>query len=350
MPGQRSAAGLSLVELLLAMALGLVVALGLLRQYSGGQAAATQLRTRSDVQDAGAYALGFLRRSALAAGYYGCNGRGARLQSTLRGAWRDLFEFDLSQPVQGFDYQGDGASVDLTAWSPSLAELPRQGPGGTLNAMTAGTGIRIDRLSPGADLLVLRRLRTPVLPLAARVGPDDEPLVPDAEGGDLEAGDVALIGDCRQATLFRITGIVPAGQRLVLLREPGVGPYGNLAAASLSEAGRSYGGDVGPQGAVVGGVLTEIYFIAAGTGPGILSLWRRSGSAVPVELVEGVTDLQVLLGVDLSPDDGLAGVNRYIRFSELRPEHRIRSLALTVRARRDAVQRRFDQVVALRNV
>ena len=349
MLGRRWAAGLSLVELLLAMALGSVVALALVQQYSGGQAAAMQLRARSDVQDAGAYASGFLRRSALAAGYTGCNGRGLRLQSAVRGAWRDLFEFDLSQPVQGFDYQGDGASVDLTAWSPSLAVLPRQGPSGTRNAMRNGTGIRIDRLSPNADLVVFRRLRTPAHPLAASAGPDEDPLVLNVEGGDLEAGDLALIADCRQATLFRITGIVPTGRRLLLLREPGAGPYGNLTGSVLSAAGRPYGGQAGPQGAVVGRVLTEIYFIAVGAGPGILSLWRRSGTDAPVELVEGVTDLQVLLGVDLSPNDGLDGVNRYLRFSELRPEHRIRSLALTVTARRDDVQRRFEQVVALRN-
>lgn len=344
----RPAQGLSLVELLLAMALGLVVALGLVQQYAGGQAAAAQLRDRADVQNSGAYALGFLRRSAMAAGYWGCNSRGVRPDNGLNGRWADLFEFDVTRPVQGFDYQGDGESVDLSAWSPSLAELPRQTSGGVLNALAAGSGIPVDRLAPGADLLVFRRLESPTLALAARVSPGDDPVVQEVDGAELDAGDVALIGDCRQAALFRITGVVANGPRLRLLRAPGSGLYDN--AGGLSSAGAPYGGEVGPQGAMVGRVTTEIYFIAAGAAPGVESLWRRSGVAAPVELVEGIADLQVLLGVDLDAEDGLEGVNRYLPFHELQESHSIRSIALRVTARRGQETREFAQVVALRNL
>ena len=344
----RPVQGLSLVELLLAMALGLVVALGLVQQYSGGQAAAAQLRDRAAVQDSSAYALGFLRRSAMAAGYWGCNSRGVRPDNGLNGRWADLFEFDVTRPVQSFDYQGDGESVELSAWSPALAELPRQASGGVLNALAAGTGIRVDRLAPGADLVVFRRLELPTFPLAARVAPGDELLVLEIDGAELAAGDVALISDCRQAALFRITGVVANGPRLRLLRASGSGPYDN--AGGLSSAGATFGGEAEPQGALVGRVTTEIYFIAAGAAPGVDSLWRRSGAAAPVELVEGVADLQVLLGVDVDAEDGLEGVNRYLPFHELQESHAIRSIALTVRARRGQETREFAQVVALRNL
>lgn len=344
----RRTRGLSLVELLLAMALGLVVALGLVQQYSGGQAAAARLRDRADVQDSGAYALGFLRRSAMAAGYWGCNGRSVRPENGLNGRWAELFEFDVTRSVQAFDYRGDGESVDPNAWSPSLLELPRQTSGGALNALAPGAGIRVDRLAPGADLVVFRRLQAPTLPLAARVSPGDDPVVVEVDGAELEAGDVALISDCRQAALFRITGVVANGPRLRLLRASGAGPYDNANDAAL--AGAPYGGEAGPQGALVGRVMTEIYFIAAGAAPGVSSLWRRSGAAAPVELVEGITDLQVLLGVDVDLEDGLAAVNRYLPFNELQESHGIRSIALTVRARRGRQTREFAQVVALRNL
>lgn len=340
--------GLSLVELLLAMALGLVVALGLVQQYSGGQAAAAQLRDRAAVQDSGAYALGFLRRSAMAAGYWGCNSRSVRPDNGLNGRWADLFEFDVTRPVQSFDYRGDGESVELNAWSPSLAELPRQASGGVLNALVAGTGVRVDRLLPGADVVVFRRLELPTFPLAARVAPGDELVVLEIDGAELAAGDVALISDCRQAALFRITGVVANGPRLRLLRASGSGPYDN--AGGLASAGATFGGEAEPQGALVGRVTTEIYFIAAGAAPGVASLWRRSGAAAPVELVEGVADLQVLLGVDVDAEDGLEGVNRYLPFHELQESHAIRSIALTVRARRGQETREFAQVVALRNL
>lgn len=348
-PVPSRAGGLSLVELLLAMALGSVVALGLVQQYSGGQAAAAQLRDRSAVQDSGAYALSFLRRSAMAAGYWGCNGRTVRPHNGLNGRWDELFEFDLTRSVQGFDYQGDGQSIEMNAWSPPLLALPRQTSGGTQNALVAGTGIRVDRLLPGADVVVFRRLQTPTFPVAARVAPGADPLVLDVVGTDLEAGDVALISDCRQAAMFRITGVVPNGSRLRLLRAPGTGLYDNIAGGPAS-AGAAYGGEDGPQGAMVGRVMTEIYFIAAGAAPGVSSLWRRSGAAAPVELVEGVTDLQALLGVDLDAEDGLDGANRYLRFSDLPAGSGVRSVALTVTARRGDESREFAQVVALRNL
>ena len=69
-----------------------------------------------------------------------------------------------------------------------------------------------------------------------------------------------------------------------------------------------------------------------------------------MELVEGVTDLQALWGVDLDAEDGLDGVNRYLRFSDLQEGHRIRSIALTVTAGRGGEARDFAQVVALRNL
>ena len=349
MPMERCTKGLSLIELLLAMALGSVAALGLVQQYSGGQAAAAQLRDRSAVQDAGAYALSFLRRSAMAAGYWGCNSRSVRPNNGLNGGWAELFEFDLTRAVQGFDYRGDGQSIELNAWAPSLLELPRQASNGGRNVLVAGTGVRVDRLLPGADVVVFRRLETPTFPVAARIAPGDDPVVLDVVGADLDAGDVALIGDCWRADMFRITGVVANGPRWRLLRTSGTGLYDNMDGGPAS-AGASYGGEAGPQGAMVGRVMTEIYFIAAGTAPGIASLWRRSGAAAPVELVEGVTDLQALLGVDLDAEDGLDGVNRYLRFSDLQEGHRIRSIALTVTAGRGGEARDFAQVVALRNL
>ena len=342
--------GLSLVELLLGLALGLVVVLGLAQQYAGGRASAASLMGQADVRDSGRYALAFLRRSAAAAGNLGCNGRAVRLVSALNGGWDDLFEFNLSRPVQGFDYQGDGASTALDDWTPSLASLPRQAGGGTVNALAMGTGIHLGRLAPGADIIVFRRLRQPASVLAAGLAPDGDPVVRDSAGGRFRAGDVALISDCEQAAMFRITGVaaVAPGQS-VLRRAAGGGPYDNDGERSLSQSGQRYGGAAHDEGAQVAQVMTEIYFVGYGAGRREAGLWRRSGVSRPEELVAGIVDLQVWAGVDEDRHDGFDGPNRYLPFSALPDDQAVRSISLAVTAASGDATQRFTQVLSLRN-
>ena len=349
-PSRARANGLSLVELLLALALGLVVTLGLAQQYAGGRASASDLMDQADVQDSGRYALSFLRQSAAAAGHLGCNGHAVRLTNVLNGDWDDLFEFNLSRPVQGFDYQGDGASTALDDWSPSLAPLPRQAGGSTVNALSKGTGIRPERLVPGADVVVFRRLQQPVFALAAGLAPDGEPVIRKSPGGRLRAGDVALVSNCEQAAMFRITRIASAGAgQSVLRRAPGSGPYGNDGGRSLSESDRGYGGAIHGEGAQVAQVVTEIYFVGRGARGGEPGLWRRSGASRPVELVAGIVDLQVWAGVDGDRHDGFDGPNRYLPFSALADDSVIRSMSVAVTAASAGATRRLAQTLSLRN-
>lgn len=344
------AQGLSLVELLLALALGLVVTLGLAQQYVGGRTSASSLMGQADAQDSGRYALAFLRQSAAAAGNLGCNGRAVRLMSVLNGDWDDLFEFNLPRPVQGFDYQGDGTSTALDDWTPSLAPLPRQAGGGTVNALATGTGIRLERLLPGADIVVFRRLSQPVLALAAELAPDGDPVVQNPSGNRLGAGDVAVVSNCEQAAMFRITSVAAAGPGQSILRHAaGSGPYGNRGGHSLSESGQRYGGTTQGEGAEVAQAMTEIYFVGHGARSREAGLWRRSGASRPVELVAGIVDLQVWAGVDGDRHDGFDGPNRYLPFSALADDQAIRSISLAVTATSGDATRRFAQTLSLKN-
>ena len=339
-----------MVELLLALALGLVVVTGLAQQYAGGQAMASNLLGQADAQDSGRYALSFLRQSAAAAGNLGCNGGAVRLTSVLNGRWEDLFEFNLRRPVQGFDYQGDGASTALEDWTPSLAPLPRQASGGTVNALTAGTGIHLERLAPGADIIVFRRLNQPVFALAAGLAPDGNPVIQGSAAGRPESGDVALVSNCEQAAMFRITSLAGVGPgQSILRRASGTGPYDNDGGRPLSETGQGYGGVTHGEGAQVARVVTEIYFVGHGAGRQELGLWRRSGASRPVELVAGIVDLQAWAGVDADPQDGFDGPNRFLPFSGLADDQVIRSVSLAVTATSGDATRRFVQTLSLRN-
>ena len=239
------AQGLSLVELLLALALGLVVTLGLTQQYVGGRAIWSPASwTKPMPRTGGRYALAFLRQSAAAAGNLGCNGRAVRLMSALNGDWDDLFEFNLPRPVQGFDYQGDGASTALDDWRPSLAPLApasqwrhgqRLGQGYGHPPWTSGAG--------GLTSSCFAACSSRPLPWRRSWRPTGNRWCKNSADGRLRAGDVAVVSDCEQAAMFRITRVAAAGPgQSVLRRASGSGPYDNDGGRSLSESGQGYGG------------------------------------------------------------------------------------------------------------
>jgi hypothetical protein len=131
----------------------------------------------------------------------------------------------------------------------------------------------------------------------------------------------------------------------------------------LSEQNVAYGTTTDAQGTTVGRLFAEIYFIAdsAGTnnrGQTPRALWRKSGNDAPIELVEGVEDLQLWFGVDTTPADNVDAPNRYTDFSMVGVTDVVRTIRVQITASTvdvidpdddRPVTRTFSQTVALRN-
>ena len=189
------------------------------------------------------------------------------------------------------------------------------------------------------------------------MAPDGFPLVEDDGELDIDADDFAVISDCRQAALFRVSGMERGDGVATLVRAPGGELFDNAAGVSLSETGTPYGNASSPEGAAVFGVVTEIYFIARGTGRNNVgsapsSLWRKTTTDAPVELIQGIEDLQVRLGVD---GNGDGAVDRYALPGDAVGQD-VRSVDVRVTANSvDAVEgaepmrRTLSRVIALRN-
>ena len=348
--------GFSILELLVAAALGIVLISAVVQLFAGSSRGNAALAGQAHLQESARHAVALLSRSARNAGYLGCGG-GARLLNGLNGTWRQITEFDVSRPVEGFD----GGS---TGWNPDLGVLPTTG--GRAPAL-AGNRIDPDELRAGSDVIVFRRIEAPERPLAGALAtapgspPAEDPMVSVDDEFALEADDFVVIGNCRQSALFRI-GRIDANDRVAVLTRPaGDGPFGNRADQLLSDDEQPYGGAHGPEGAYVARVITEIYFVARGAGvnnrgQAVWSLWRKTGADRPVELVPGVDDLQVMFGVDLTPDDGVDAPNRYVLPGRaggvpVRAIHLVATLSSVdaVTANGRVLQRSFPWTVALRN-
>jgi len=355
--------GLSLVELLLALGLGIIVVTGIVQLFVGNSQTYGLINGQSRMQENARYAMAFISRATRNSGFLGCAPEFDNVVRGLRGNWGNIPEFDLTQTVQGFNGNADGT------WTPVLTTLPRTEGASNFNVHTAGNGIDTNVLIDETDVLVLRSVRGPGLQLASVLQPTAQPNVA-APGGDpdLDDGDVIFISDCEQGAMVRVTGVVPGTDEATLqLATTAAGTFFENADTvegptgfvpfTLSFLGRSYGEET-----TVGAVETTIFFIAPSAGDDRQgntpnALWQKAGTDAPVELVQGVDDLQVRYGIDTTLADGIANANQYVEFNDVPNANQIVSIRVTIAVNSiDAVtddgqrlERTFSRTISMRN-
>ncbi len=360
--GYRSSKGFSLIELMLALGLGVIVTAGIVALFVGNNQTYTLLGGQSRMQENARFAIDFISRSARAAGYLGCDPEPGKIYKTLNGAWTQLFEFDITTPVQAYHGVNNGNGVN--DWTPSLTSLPRKGAPGSFDLTS---GVDIATLRPQSDVLVLRHVQIPGARIAAIVQSDTDPTVEVPAGGlEFANDDFVAINNCEQATVFRVATIAnPGGPIATLMRNGasvGAGLYQNqTATVTLSPTGLPYGEANNSQGSSVGRVMTDIYYVAQGTGTNNRnqtpwSLWRKTSEDAPVELIEGVDNLRVRFGIDTTATNNVNAANRYVTYDQV-GANAVRSLRVSVTA--DSVDvvsdtgaplsRTFSQTISFRN-
>ena len=317
---------------MLALSLGLIVIAGVAQVFVGGRQSYASLQNQSRLQESGRYALAFIGQSARSAGYLGCAGRRGRILNTLNGEIDSLFALNITRSVDAFDSSGGGSVADFAKRA----------------------GINSANILPGTDLIAFRRVAGPLLRVASPVGAHGNPVVEKRDASILKANDFALIGNCAQVSLFRITGLVNGADHVTLLRDHGEDALENSATKPLYDLGDGYGPASESGAAQVGPVVTEVYFIARGISGGgrgnpIHSLWRRSGLTAPAELVEGINDLQLTFGVDTLPHDGEASVNRVVGYNAIASDAIVRTVHVRVVVDDPVRPRSFSQTFNLRN-
>jgi len=315
----RQVHGFSLVELLLALALGLVVVAGIVQLFVGNSQTSAIVGGQARLQENARFAFDFISRAARRAGYFGCGPEPDNIVKGLVGNWNLVPEYNVTRSVEGHEGNADGT------WTPNLTALPG-GLAGNVNDSPAGA-INIAAITPGTDIIVFRNVQQPGQKLVQILQPDGNPVVT-APGGDPGFGvnDIVMVSDCEQGAVFRVTGLNVVGNEATLLHASGAGFFSNGATVSsptgivpftLSFLGHSYGPE-----ATVSAVESTYFFIAPSTrqdnrGNTPLALWEKVGRAGPVELIQGVDDLQILYGIDTTLNDGIANPNQYVSFDSV---------------------------------
>lgn len=285
--GVRQVRGVSLVELMVAMVLGLVLMLGVIQIFSASQAASRLAEGASRVQENARFALDFLERDLRMAGHMGCVNDQAHVVkdlgdpvSHLGAAVASGSPLDFRVSIQGYEAPGTAPGEALTL-------------GGTWGA-PAGLPDSLGSLSPapagGSDILVMRYL-------AAEGVPVDTISV---DGGDstirMDAGRIARIsaGGVGRPTLF---GIADCSHADVFA--------GDLSGDTVSAADVDLGRyTVQPTGqTMVYRAESLVYYVGRNADTGLRGLRRARADStgaytVNEELVEGIENLQLLYGLD----------------------------------------------------
>lgn len=278
----RKQHGLSLVELMIAMVLGLILMAGVVEIYLSSRASYRLTDALSEVQENGRFATNFIVHDARMAGYSGCNSD-VKPTNALDVSDTDPI-LSFQNGVQG--YQATGTAAANASWAPSL-------PDGLYTNLT-------NKPIPGTDVLSIRTVQDDGVVLQAGM-PDTSANMDVSGNASFTEGDILLLSDCSNAAVFQVTGL-PSGK--VQHNTGNDASPGNKTKKIVSAF---------QEGASISKINTFTYFIASrndgtncdDTDVGTCGLWRTNvvnvdGAATvkEEELVSGVTDMQVLYGED----------------------------------------------------
>lgn len=310
-------AGVSLIELMIAIAIGAILMIGLVQLFGASRAAYQLSEGMSRVQENGRFAMDFLQRDLRMAGHFGCVNDQAHMMAndfalastfaaTHDAVAQNALRFDIS--IQGFEAEGTepGKTIDLSA--PPDAIWGGNFNGSDADAATAGNADGTAARLPGSDIIVLRYLAPEGVPVTEIGGSD--PQFPeftfeqdrwDVLRGNITTPGLFGVGDCLSATVFHASAIARDAPN------PGFATVGTTA-TTLNTAPMLH--VYTPGQTVLYRAESLIYYVGTnleGTG----SLYRvrytvapggPGAYGLPEEMVSGIENMQILYGFDRQSD------------------------------------------------
>lgn len=263
--------GISLVEIMIALVLGLVLTSSILQVFSTSKQTYRMQGALSRLQANGRFAMDFITRDIRKADYTGC----------LRVGINDV--------TNNLNPAGTGYNADVHGFS--------EGIGGTNGATNANPALN------GRDTLILRGAIASGLTVQAPYGPQASANVKIPPGNGLQQGDIVLLSDCEQGDIFQISNANPSGGGVAVHNTGAVTDPGNYNATNPGCPGANAHclSKVYQDDAQIYVMRSSGYSIATGAS-GEPALFRTDNGGTTVELAEGVQNMQLLFGEDTGTD------------------------------------------------
>ena len=281
---QTAQCGITLVELMIAMVIGLLLAAGISQVFVSSQQTYRITEEQSRLQENARFALEFITKDVREAGYTGCRAIEEMNVQTVANAPVPNYTEDTT--INGNE------ATSPTAWSPAL------------NASINGTVIG------GTDTITIQKGTSCGATLTGSLASSNANIqVSSPNSCNLAAGDVLMLSDCQDAHIFRATTVSSGTpQTITHSASSNTGTHFCINQTGIGT------GSCGTANAKLYGADSELlkfssltYYIRQGAG-GRNALWvfdntELASAQNPMELIEGVEDMQVTYGVDTTGDD-----------------------------------------------
>lgn len=291
LPPRLRQAGLSLVEMMVALALGLTVMSGVTSVLLVSKSNFVSARELATLQENARFAVRFLSDALMMAGFNGCSRAPALVANSVQGS--DGNPFLAGTGLRGYD---DAQGV---------ASFPVQ--------------FRAD-VAPGTDAVLIQRAETAELVVTSH-NPESARIEVD-RAHDNEPGQVMVVAapDCRQVGIFVMAGPNNNGGNADTI----IHNTGNIPGVSVRNCKKELGANFDcrnpgasvtfpyPAGSSVMRLRSEAFYVgvsAAGNRvPALFREYLTDSGTTAEELVQGVENLQLLYGLDSAPGDGYADI------------------------------------------
>lgn len=292
--------GMSLIELLIALVLGMTLAAGVIQIYVGSTTTERSQEARLRMQEGGRFGINFLSQEIRMAGYLGCLGsiEGTSANDLLDGA---PASFQPAWGIQGWEAAGT-APGDVSASTLDVAEVATNS--GEWSTGDANIVMPVFNAVPNSDIVRVWG-GSGSAGTVSTITQGSPPTITAETNTGIDANDFILISDCEQVDIAQACVVVadgaPATTSTITLAT-GCNP-GNVNGATITSA---------TQAAALAEVIKlegTIFYVGkrGGTADNPPALFRAQLAAngtlaAPEELVEGVESMQILYGVNTDED------------------------------------------------
>lgn len=336
--------GVTLLELMVAMAVSSVIMLGISNIYLSTKKSYIIHDEFSRIQENGRYSIETLSTNIRNAGFFGCSsGQLGAASNSLRNPEQSANNFQTG--LMGYEALGTDFNSGVTTITPNIGvpgdwatalglTAPNPAGGVDLNIAVTPEAAITNLAVKGSDILIIRTADNS----GVRVDRNNQgaqffAVNPTGEAADANgcvAGicneDILLVSDCTKSLIFQATNVV-ANQGGGGGNCNAVAPAdcfnlvhsgnNNIVPGNVAPNWNDGTKDFGPDSEIMT-VVTKTYFIGVNPAQGVTepSLYVRENNNAPQPLVEGIENMQILYGIDtnITPGnpagDGIA--NRYV--------------------------------------
>lgn len=291
---RSSIAGLTLVELMVAITIGLIILTAVIRLFTTSRATYTLEEGLARVQESGRFAVEFLAQDIRMAGYAGCS---ANLTSSQVGNL-------VASATSVTTFNPDGiAGYKHTCTSSCTGALSEWSPNPSSDYFPSGSIMPVS----GTDILVIQRadtLSTHLTGNSETVSNSNIQIINTTSLADsVQAGDIMMVSDCKGADIFKATSVSSGSGKITIA---------HAAGNTNNDLTHYYGNN-----AEVMKLVSRIYFVGrrnndSSNPPALYRKELGSGGVLDTqELVEGVEMLKLSYGEDTDVTrDGVPNIYR----------------------------------------